>query len=176
MTFPASPRQVAKIYHRLDELLAVAAQHYQWKVLPAIEVRFDLKGKAAGQMQARGKQIILRFNPILMAQNFDHFVQVAVGHELAHAVAYLQYGKKIQPHGKEWQQVMALFELPPDRCHDYDTSQSQVRRLRRFRYRCACREHELTIIRHRRIQSGQQQYFCKGCRQPLIPMEGDDRS
>ncbi|KXJ41631.1 MAG: hypothetical protein AXA67_04705 [Methylothermaceae bacteria B42] len=176
MTFPASPRQVAKIYHRLGELLAVAAQHYQWKALPAIEVRFDLKGKAAGQMQALGKQIILRFNPILMAQNFDHFVQVAVGHELAHAVAYLQYGKKIQPHGKEWQQVMALFELPPDRCHDYDTSQSQVRRLRRFRYRCACREHELTIIRHRRIQSGQQQYFCKGCRQPLIPMEGDDQS
>ncbi len=175
MTFPVLPRQVAKIYHRLGELLTVAAQHFGWKALPAIEVRFDLKGRAAGQMRAKGKQLILRFNPVLMQQNFDHFVQVAVGHELAHAVAYLQYGRKIQPHGQEWQAVMALFGLPPDRCHDYDTSQAQVRRLQRFRYRCECREHELTIIRHRRIQNGQQ-YFCTHCRQPLIAMEEGRKS
>lgn len=167
------PEQVGDVYRRLGELLAIAARHFGWKVLPGIEVSFDLKGQAAGQMQLQGKQLRLRFNPILMNQNYQHFIEVAVGHELAHAVAALVYGRKIKPHGLEWQSIMVLFGLEAERCHDYDVSQAQVRRLQRFRYRCACREHELTVIRHRRIQSGEREYICRSCGQKLTLIEQD---
>ncbi len=174
MTFPVKPDQVADVYHRLGMLLAVAAHHFGWKVLPGLEVSFDLKGQAAGQMQLRSKQIRIRFNPVLMAQNYEHFINVAVGHELAHAVAALVFGPKIKPHGREWQSIMVMFGLEADRCHDYDLSQVRVRRLQRFRYRCACREHELTVIRHRRILSGERSYHCRSCGQKLTLVEEQD--
>ncbi len=173
MALAVNPEQVSEVYGRIGELLAVAARHFGWKVLPALEVSFDLKGQAAGQMQLRGKQMRLRFNPALMAQNRDHFIRTAVGHELAHAVAALVYGRKIKPHGREWQSIMVLFGLEPERCHDYDLSRVKVRRLQRFRYRCACREHELTSIRHRRIQSGERSYICRACGQKLT-LAGED--
>lgn len=160
---PVTPEQTADVYRRLGELLAIAARYFGWQRLPGIEISFDLKGKAAGQMRMRGKQIHLRFNPVLMEQNYSNFIEVVIGHELAHGVAGLVYGGRIKPHGREWQALMALFGLPAERCHEYDVADSQVRRLQRFRYRCRCREHELTVIRHRRIQKGEQQYFCRAC-------------
>ncbi|WP_152485969.1 SprT-like domain-containing protein [Methylohalobius crimeensis] len=159
--------QMAAVYERLGELLAIAARRFQWRILPGFEVGFDLKGQAAGQMQIRQGKVRLRFNAVLMRDNREHFLRVTVAHELAHAVAYWVYGKKIQPHGEEWQSIMALFGLEPRRCHDYDVTHAQVRRLQRFTYRCGCREHDLTSIRHRRIQEGERTYVCKHCREKL---------
>ena len=171
MALPVTPQQVADVYRRVGELLAIAATHFGWKVLPAMEVSFDLKGQSAGQMQLRGKHCRLRFNPVLMTQNYEHYLEVTVAHELAHAVAALVFGRKIKPHGREWQLVMAMFGQEAERCHNYDLSQTKIRRLQRFRYRCACREHELTIIRHRRIQSGERDYLCRQCGQKLTLVE-----
>ncbi len=162
------PEHIAQIYARLGRLLALAAQRCGWKVLPAFEVAFDLKGRAAGQMQVRGRQVRLRFNPVLMTQNWDDFLETVVGHELAHAVAYWRHGRRIRPHGPEWQEIMGWFGLAPQRCHDYDVSASQVRRLPRFRYRCECREHWLTSIRHGRIQRGERDYVCRNCGAKLV--------
>ncbi|BCX88081.1 hypothetical protein MIN45_P0448 [Methylomarinovum tepidoasis] len=159
--------QIAQIYQRLGELLALAGAHFRWQVLPAFEVAFDLRGKAAGQMVAGRSGVRLRFNPVLLRQNWEDFLHTVVAHELAHAVVWWQYGRRAKPHGPEWQAVMRLFGLEPQRCHDYDVAGGQARRLQRFRYRCGCREHALTSIRHGRIQRGEREYVCKFCGQRL---------
>ena len=156
------PQHIAQVYRRLGALLAVAARHFDWKVLPAAEVSFDLRGQAAGQMQVRGRQVRLRFNAVLLQRDFDQFLEEVVAHELAHAVVHWRYGGRVKPHGPQWREVMTLFGVTPKRCHDYEDLRP-VRRLQRYRYRCGCREHQLTAIRHRRIQRGEREYLCKSC-------------
>ncbi len=164
-------RQISLVYQRIGELLAVAAARFRWKVLPAVEISFDLTGRAAGQMQARNGQVRLRFNVVPMRQDFDRFLKEVVGHEVAHAVVFWQYGARVKPHGPEWRAVMALFGLEPRRCHDYAVE--PARRLTRYRYRCGCREHELTAIRHHRVQRGEREYRCRHCGRKLIRVTDD---
>jgi len=61
---------------------------------------------------------------------------------------------------REW------FGVEPERTHRFDARLVPARRQRRWRYRCACREHELTTVRHRRVEKGAR-YLCRACRQTL---------
>ena len=63
---------------------------------------------------------------------------------------------------------MQLFGADSSRCHDYDTSHAGTRHLTRYAYRCGCREHALTSIRHNRILAGQV-YYCRACGKALVP-------
>ena len=151
---------------RVDELAAVAATHYRMK-RPQIDVRFDLKGLAAGEARLSPTGVgQIRFNTRLLVENSEDFLLRTVPHEVAHIVAYRLHGSTIKPHGPEWKAVMELFGAEASRCHSYDTSASQIRRLKRFSYRCDCRVHQLTSIRHNRAKRGQQ-YICKACHQVL---------
>lgn len=127
--------------------------------LPVPEIRFDLRGQAAGQAHLRGA--FLRFNPILLEENPEAFMAQTVPHEVAHVVVGRLF-PRARPHGEEWKQVMRLFGADPQRCHQFDTSRATTRRLRRFTYRCDCREHALTTIRHNRVKKGMR-YLCRDC-------------
>ena len=140
--------------------------------LSEIPVKFDLRGKSSGMFvyrrSGRYSEYWIRYNPIIFAHYFDHALQHTVGHEVAHYVAYvLSQGRKIRPHGKEWAEVMALFQLPAEVTSRYDISELPLRQQRRHRYACACREHELSTIRHNKILRGAAIYSCQLCRQPL---------
>jgi len=150
-------------------LLRQAAEHFGLPV-PRVDVRFDLRGQAAGQarLPSRGRPVI-RYNAQLLLQNGPRFLQRTVPHETAHVIAYRLHGRHIRPHGPEWKAVMALFGADSRRCHDYDVSTLPRRRLTRHRYRCDCREHALTSIRHNRIVAGQV-YLCRSCGQALRPL------
>lgn len=85
------------------------------------QVRFGIQGKTGGR--AYWPQNIIQFNPTLLMENPDHFVKHVSGHEVAHLVAHwLNKYKDIDPHGREWRNVMWRFGLPAERCHNYDTS------------------------------------------------------
>lgn len=147
-------------------LLRLAAGHYGLPV-PRVDIRFDLRGQAAGQarLPLRGRPII-RYNPQLLLENGERFLRRTVPHETAHVVAYQRHGPRIRPHGEEWKSVMALLGADARRCHDYDTGTARVRRLTRHAYHCDCREHALTSIRHNRIRAGQR-YLCRVCGKEL---------
>jgi SprT protein len=149
-------------------LLRRAAEHYGIPA-PRVEIRFDLRGRAAGQVRlpARGRPVI-RYNPLLLAQNDTDFLGRTVPHEAAHVVAFRLHGRRIRPHGPEWKAVMGLFGADSARCHDYDLSAIPSRRFARHPYRCGCREHALTSIRHNRVLAGQV-YLCRACGQELRP-------
>ncbi|MCG6863243.1 MAG: SprT-like domain-containing protein [Chromatiaceae bacterium] len=130
-------------------------------------IRFDLRGKSAGQVRYTERDgFLIRYNSLLLERHPQEFLSQTVPHEAAHLVAFSLFGPRVPPHGREWRAVMAAFGARPDRCHSFSVEGLQTRRLRRYHYRCACRTHHLTSIRHNRILSGQV-YLCKQCGQPL---------
>lgn len=144
--------------------------------VPAVAVRFDLRGGAAGQVIfSRGGRIAIRYNRMLLQENGEEFLRRTVPHEAAHVVVRLLHGPRCRPHGREWQRVMAHFGAEATRCHSFDTRRAATRRLRRYAYRCGCREFALTSIRHGRVQRGQV-YLCRYCRQPLQRIAAADRN
>jgi SprT protein len=153
---------------RTEALLDQARRHFGVRI-PSPEVRFDLRGQAAGQVrQAPGRVWQVRYNSVLLAREPDAFLAQTVPHECAHLVAFALFGRGIRPHGPEWQGVMRHFGAEPRRCHSFAADDLRTRHLRRFDYHCACRTHQLTSTRHHRAQAGQT-YYCVACRGPLAP-------
>ncbi len=150
------------------------AEHDFGIAIPEVSVRFDLRGGAAGQaVFSRCGKIAVRYNRMLLQENGEEFLRRTVPHEVAHVVVRLLHGPRCRPHGREWQRVMAHFGAEAIRCHSFDIRRAATRRLRRFAYRCGCREFALTSIRHGRVQRGQV-YLCRDCRQPLRRITGTD--
>ncbi|MCP3867078.1 MAG: hypothetical protein GY703_03100 [Gammaproteobacteria bacterium] len=153
-------------------LLQKAESHYE-TTMPMVTIRFDLRGHSAGMACFRaGTDPLIRYNALLHFENQEEFLSQTVPHEVAHVVTRVIWGPRVQPHGLEWQSVMALFGAKAQRCHDFDTSRSRARRLKRFTYRCCCGEHQLTSIRHNRAHAGQV-YLCRSCGTPLKPGAGN---
>jgi SprT protein len=153
---------------RTQDLLEHGRRHFRVRI-PTPEVRFDLRGKAAGQVRvAPGLVWQVRYNPTLMAREPDAFLAQTIPHEVAHLIAFALHGRGIRPHGEEWQMVMRQLGAEPRRCHNFAVDDLATRRLRRFDYHCACRAHQLSSTRHYRALAGQT-YYCIACRGPLRP-------
>jgi SprT protein len=136
--------------------------------VPDPELRFDLRGTAAGQCRwIPGRRPELRFNLALARLNRVPFVAQTVPHEVAHLVTTACHGRT-RPHGPEWRSVMAHFGLPdaPTR-HAFEIPAGSARRQQRWTYRCDCRRHELSTTRHKRVESGRSSYQCRHCGEPL---------
>ncbi len=131
--------------------------------LPELPVLLNLRGSAAGQYRG-GSHPCIRYNPLIAAQAFEDFIARTVPHEVAHYVVENTFtGKRIKPHGPEWQGIMRAFGLEPSVCHSYDISRVPVRRQRRYPYTCDCREHQLSATRHNRVQYRGTSYLCNQC-------------
>lgn len=147
------------------------AETYFLTDFPRPTVLINLRGASAGVAELQANR--LRFNPILLVQNEEEFLHQVVPHEVAHLIAWHLYGKRIKPHGKEWQQIMNnVFHLPPLTRHNFCIKQA----ARQFYiYGCACPElkHNFTQRRHRLVLAGRQ-YKCKQC-QGLLSFLGLDQ-
>ncbi|MEN8214427.1 MAG: SprT-like domain-containing protein [Pseudomonadota bacterium] len=162
--------QIAAIGERVSHCLALANKEFQ-HAFPRPQLRFDLRGAAAGQFRGSDTEVVLRFNSQLFALHFAGNLEHTVPHEVAHYVVFALFvrGKRrgrVRPHGMEWKAVMALFGVPAEVRHQYDVSQIPVRRERRVRYQCGCREHLITLRTHRKMAHGQQR-ACTRCNQKL---------
>lgn len=134
-----------------------------------IEIRFDLRGKTAGQVRIRARgHYLIRYNLELLKRGGADFLKRTVPHEVAHVLAYHQHGPNIRPHGREWQRIMRQLGAEPTRCHDYDVTGLGTRQLRYFAYHCGCMDHRLSSIRHNKVAKGQR-YLCRRCGEPLQP-------
>lgn len=138
--------------------------------LPRAHIRFDLRGQSAGQarMPRNGEgRTELRFNRVLLQENPDAFVQEVAPHEVAHLAVFWHFGPNVRPHGPEWRWMMeTVLGVPATVRH---TMAVQKRTRVTYPYLCACpaQVHQLTAIRHNRIQRGQTRYSCKRCGQQL---------
>lgn len=149
------------------KLLEKAARHFGFAP-PTVRIRFDLRGKSAGQFRSRNAgSFEIRYNAALLTRHGQDFLDRTVPHETAHLIALHLHGPRVRPHGREWQAIMHLFGAPSERCHSYDTAGLETRHLNHYPYRCACRTHQLTSIRHNRAQRGQS-YRCRRCGETLL--------
>ncbi len=165
-----SRQQQQRLVELVEYWLHQAERHWELRYQP-VEIRFDLRGRAAGQYRSHPKPCI-RFNAVLAASQFEAFCEQTPGHEVAHHVVEQLYpDKRVRPHGREWQAVMHSFGLDPRRCHEFDLSNVPQRLQRRFPYRCGCREHQLSATRHNRILRGEANYYCRQCGESLRAVE-----
>ncbi|SDJ36927.1 SprT protein [Ferrimonas sediminum] len=131
---------------------------------PYPQIGFTLRGMSAGAAHLADNR--LRFNPVLLQENPQAFVDEVVPHEVAHLLVWQLHGR-VRPHGREWQRMMAeVFDCPPRTRHSFDVSSVGPAT---FAYRCDCQTHPLTLRRHNKVQRGQANYQCRRCGQALIP-------
>ncbi|MCU7931782.1 MAG: SprT-like domain-containing protein [Candidatus Thiodiazotropha sp. (ex Codakia rugifera)] len=152
----------SKVTERSGQLIQLAENYFnqtiQWPL-----IRFDLKGKAAGMILfPRQGSCTIRYNLPLLNRYGEAFINTTVPHEISHLIARNLHGPNIKPHGLEWKEIMKLFRASPNRCHNFNTDQAEGRNIRYFDYRCDCRSHSLSAIRHNRIQDGVI-YLCQKC-------------
>jgi SprT protein len=127
------------------------------------KISFNQRGKIAGCARLQTNE--LRFNPVLLCDNIDDFLEEVVPHEVCHLLAYKLFGK-VRPHGKEWQSLMIkLFGLKGQTYHQMDVTKVKGKT---FNYQCECGPIELGIRRHNKVVKGKQTYICSKCRSPLI--------
>ena len=160
---PISDTQMQQVLACTDDYLQRAGELFT-QVFEPIDVHFDLRGRAAGMYMVRQGNRRIRYNPYIFAKYFSSSLRTTVPHEVAHYVTDKLYGlDNIRPHGLEWQQVMRALGVTPRATGNYDLSGVPVRRQRRFSYSCECREHQLSCVRHNKIQRRTARYICQFC-------------
>ena len=172
---PLSAEQRKKVIRQTQAYIRQAADLFGIKD-EAIEISFNLKGRSAGMYRVKyGKGLILnrqlreiRYNPYIFSKYFTDNYSTTIPHEVAHYVTDIIYGlKNIKPHGKEWKAVMHAFGADASVTANYDLAGIPLKKLSVFTYRCDCREHQLSSIRHNKITKRRYQYYCNNCKQKL---------
>lgn len=149
-----------RIVERTAACYAIAEDQLR-RPFPRPQVHFNQRGKIAGSARLQLNE--LRFNPVLLNDNLQEFIDEVVPHEVCHLLAYQLYGK-VRPHGKEWQSLMrSLFALKGQTKHQMDVSQVEGKT---FSYRCQCQQHQLSVRRHNKVLRGVS-YQCRQCAAPL---------
>ncbi len=173
---PIAEPQRAQVVAATGAWIERAAQLLALPLAP-VPVLFDLRGSSAGMFRVHGKDCWIRFNPWIFAKHFENSLQFTVPHEVAHYAVHCKHRRRrVRPHGLEWQQVMRCFGLPPEVTFKLDLSGIPVRRQQRHAYRCACRDHEVSTVRHKRMREGRARYLCIYCDAPLHPAGQDGSS
>jgi SprT protein len=154
-----NPQQL--IIQKVEQCINHASSYFEQNFrLPKIS--FNQRGKIAGCARLQTNE--LRFNPVLLSDNIDAFLEEVVPHEVCHLLAYKLFGK-VRPHGKEWQNLMLeLFGVKGQTYHQMDVTKVKGKS---YSYRCGCGPIELGIRRHNKVLKGQQIYICIKCRGPL---------
>ncbi|MCP5161559.1 MAG: SprT-like domain-containing protein [Hahellaceae bacterium] len=165
------PPLYAAVRKQVEACLSIAESRFGRR-FPRPEIRFDLRGRSAGQARvALGRHAqppVLRFNAILLKENVDDFLREVPAHETAHLVIGVMYGRSVKPHGREWQAVMKeVFNIEPRVTHRMAVNSGT---RRRFEYRCGCNgeSHFLSTVRHNRIMAKTTQYRCRRCGDTLF--------
>lgn len=110
----------------------------------------------------------IRYNPYIFAKYFADNFATTIPHEVAHYVSDIVYGlKNIKPHGKEWKEIMRLFDADASVTADYDLAGIPLKKQTMYTYKCDCRDHQLGAVRHNRIRKNRGQYFCRYCKSTL---------
>lgn len=145
-------------------------------------IRYTLSGTTAGK--AYYKEWMVNFQPVLMVENWQDFLDETIAHEVSHLVCHARHGiirqgRNRSIHGYAWKQIMRDLGYNPQRTHSYDTSNCQsnrgrargTRMERPFVYKCDCQEHHLTQIQHRRMKYGYRgrdyKLRCRRCKTPI---------
>jgi predicted SprT family Zn-dependent metalloprotease len=105
-----------QIQARVNQLIAEYEHRHPGQKIPQIQIRFDLRGRVAGQAGYRGWNYFMRFNKDMMVnQAWDHLINDTVPHELAHIICFANGSDR--GHGYAWKRTCRELGGNGERCH-----------------------------------------------------------
>jgi predicted SprT family Zn-dependent metalloprotease len=138
------------VLDKVAQLIAQANTKYRI-VLPNIDVRFDLRGRCAGIAGRQRGQWMMRFNTDMMQnEGWDHLYNDTVPHELAHVVC--MYEGTDRGHGRAWRNTCIELGGSGARCHNEKITYANGKTY--YYTSSTGKVIELSVIRHRKVQSG----------------------
>jgi SprT protein len=143
--------RIQQVRDRVAQLIARYEAAHPGQKVPAIDIRFDLRGRAAGWAGQRGWNYFMRFNTDMMQnQGWDHMINDTVPHELAHIICFANGSDR--GHGWAWRRTCQWLGGSGERCHReavvYAKGETYV-------YTTSTGHTvNLSVQRHRRVQSG----------------------
>jgi len=151
---------------RIFELTSIANKKLN-RNFPIPSINFDLTGTKGGE--AWYKKNLIKLNNQLLQQNFDHYMNQTIPHELAHLMVHSMYGHHAKAHGAEWKSIMTnIFNVKANRCHNMDTSNVKRKNTKKFGYSCKCgiNHHLVGKTVHNKIIRGQIR-SCRSCKNQI---------
>ena len=149
-------QQIQQVRAKVQDCIQLAEQKFGIK-MPPVDVRFDLKGRAAGIAGYRGTNFYLRFNVNhirLGGQTWEHLLNDTVPHEVAHTVcqAFPQFGRN---HDAGWKRVCIALGGNGRRCYGEEDAPEAVAAQRPYVY-ITTNGHEVRVtkVMHTKIQKG----------------------
>ena len=119
------------------------------------DLTFNLKGRTAGKCHPSQRWV--KLNPSMFKDNFKEMIGQTLPHEIAHLVAWKEYGER--GHGAGWKRVMRRMGLQPDRCHDYDMSNVLKNKIY-----CDCKTHHVSTRMFNIIKNKPNSRHCTLCK------------
>lgn len=149
-----------------EKFFAIAEEHFG-KKLRRPKYSFDLRGQTSGIAMSDSSEI--KYNLQIFMHNQEAFLARTVPHEVAHCVSVQIYGLGALGHGKYWRHVMLVVfgrtEEQSTRTHSYSAGVEKTRKVENdWAYKCKCRTHNLSTVRHNKAQKKGVQYSCNFCR------------
>ena len=171
---------INKVCFLIDEF----KKHYEGKtthdiMYPVID--FNLTGTCAGMCRTdfNTNEHNISFNKEMMKENFNHFFEVTVTHEVSHFCSDILWGieyssnGRIIHHGKNWKSFMRFFGIAdPKTYHNYSVSGiTKTLKQRKFLYTCDCMKHTISTYIHNKIQKKGLKYHCNSCKTEITFVE-----
>lgn len=124
-------------FTRLVNLCLDAARE-RFGDFPQVEIRYDLKGRAAGmacckisRATGQASEFVLRFNREAMQKDWVYMVKETIPHEVAHIVGFALPHMGAKNHNAQWQRISQELGCKGERYHKMELTPGR----RRVRYR-----------------------------------------
>jgi len=129
----------------------------------AIDLEIKNMGTCGGKAIFNG---IGKTKIVINSQILDNYTDTdiidTVVHEVGHVISVLVYGwDNGKGHGKKWKSLMTGIGANYERCHTLNLKPK--RKVKQFLYKCGCRDHTITSIKHNRYLKGTK-YECNFCK------------
>lgn len=154
------PTMQQQILDKVEECFLIAEKFYNRSFPRPTNIEFKRNGTSGGRCTMNYSKTVrtLMFQLDLAEHHPDEYESTVI-HEVAHYMQfflYLQMGKKLAPHGYEWEYIMTrVYGISAERTHNYDVSVTKVKKELRHIYTCACnKEFQITTTMHNHIQNG----------------------
>lgn len=125
---------MSRVSAKVDKCINEASKRFG-RTFTTPKITYDVRGTVGGYYSPAGHAV--RFNPVLLIENVDHYIDSTVVHEVAHAIDHeYNNGYVTKPHGRTWKMIMRALGVEPSRTHNYNVDNAQVRVKNKFEYRC----------------------------------------
>lgn len=143
--------RIQEVKAKVAQLIAQYEARHPGQKVPNIEIRFDLRGRCAGQAGRKGWNYFMRFNRDMMLNaGWDHLIKDTVPHELAHIICFANGSDR--GHGHFWRRTCQALGGSGERCHNEEVTYAKGRT---YVYTTSTGQtFNVSETKHRRIQQG----------------------